>query len=100
MEIPMRPLGLVREVVTEMGLEITYAYEDLVFVQHNAFLFQFTGSGPFVNVYFNVDCVEADRERLLGEISAAASCRDLIVTAKGQYELVQNEDETMSINFS
>ena len=36
MSVPHRPLGLVKEMLTAMGLESTYVYEDLVFVSHNS----------------------------------------------------------------
>ncbi len=37
-----RELGLVREVLTAAGMDISYAYEDLIFLEHNGFLLQFT----------------------------------------------------------
>jgi len=101
MDIQMRPLGLVMELVAKLGLEVTYAYDDLVFVAHNAFLFRFTGSGPFVDLVFNVDCPEDEQEKLATEIISLAGGLDLIVTRRGQYELAQNEDgENMSLTFS
>ena len=41
MALPYRPLGLVKQLLEEIGIEVTYAYEDLVFVQHNPILLQF-----------------------------------------------------------
>lgn len=41
MGVPYRPLGLVKEALEQIGIEVSYAYEDLVFIQHNHFLLQF-----------------------------------------------------------
>jgi DNA-binding IclR family transcriptional regulator len=40
-EMTLKPLGQVKELVESLGMEISYAYEDLVFLQHNGFLLQF-----------------------------------------------------------
>ena len=37
-----RELGLVREALTAAGMDISYAYDDLVFLEHNGFMLQFT----------------------------------------------------------
>lgn len=45
MPLPYRPLGYIREVVNQLGLEVTYIYEDLVYIEHNAFLLQMGDRG-------------------------------------------------------
>lgn len=41
MGLPYRPLGMVKAMLETIGIEITYSYEDLIFIQHNHFLLQF-----------------------------------------------------------
>lgn len=38
----LKPLGRVKDIVEAAGMTISYVYEDLVFIDHNAFLLQFT----------------------------------------------------------
>ena len=56
MSVPYRPLGLIMEAVELMGLEVTHAYEDLVFISHNAFLLRMGSEGQQVYLYFNEGC--------------------------------------------
>ncbi|BBD08145.1 hypothetical protein [Desulfovibrio ferrophilus] len=100
MDTPVRPLGLIKDLLEDLGQEVSYAYDDLVFVGHNAFLFQFTGQGAFVDLYFNTQCKDAERQRLASAIIRGGVCRGLTVTPKGQYDLIENDDETISIEFS
>ncbi|UZJ42264.1 hypothetical protein OO006_04635 [Prosthecochloris sp. SCSIO W1101] len=55
MKIPHRALGIVREIVTELRHDITYASEDLVFIDHNAYLLQFTDFPDVMHLYFNIE---------------------------------------------
>ena len=64
MTIPYRPLAIVREIINAMGLEVTYAYEDLVHVEHNAFLLQMGESGEIVNLYFNTESLAEERDKI------------------------------------
>lgn len=40
--MPERKLGVVKDIVEAAGMGIAHVYEDLVFLNHNAFLLQFT----------------------------------------------------------
>lgn len=61
-----RQLGLVREALTTAGMDISYAYEDLIFLEHNGFLLQFTGQEHELLVHTNSD---ADEDVLSGAIA-------------------------------
>jgi hypothetical protein len=49
----LKPLGKVRELVESAGMAISYAYDDLVFLDHNAFLLQFDEDGRTVFIHTN-----------------------------------------------
>ena len=49
MTLPYRPLGVVKQLLEEIGMEITYAYDDLIFIQHNPVLLQFGKVGEVRN---------------------------------------------------
>ncbi len=60
-----RELGLVREALTAAGMEISYAYEDLIFLEHNGFLLQFSDNPQEICIHVNI---EADEEELADAI--------------------------------
>lgn len=95
-----RPLGLVKDMLASMGLEYTYAYEDLVFVSHNAFLLQFEDAGEVVGVHVNVDCPEDEVDALVAKVVAAGSAVNLRVAMRGRYAMQPNEEEdSFSVHF-
>lgn len=96
-----RPLGVAREIIEETGLKVTYAWEDLVFVEHSPFLIQFDDDNPNrLKLYFNVD-IEADAaERLERQLADAATDREFTVRPCGQFEMMPKEEtEEFDIRF-
>ncbi len=100
MTIPYRPLGHVRDLVNAMGLEVTYAYEDLVHVEHNAFLLQMGDSGEIVNLYFNTDSAVDERDKIADRLRLEGKARQLIIDRKGLFSMRQKSDgENIEIHF-
>ncbi len=98
-EIQNRPLGLVMQMVEEMGSEVTYAYEDLVFINHNAFIVQFTSDPTHLNIYFNKDFSQ-DKIKVLAEgLEKQAPINGFKISFRGSYELAQQEGENIEIKF-
>lgn len=93
-----RSLGKLSQIVESMGLGVTYAYDDLIFIEHNAFLFQFPET-PGANVYFNQDCPEAEQKEIFQKIETLARTHDLPVFFKGIYEMRQKGDEELEVEF-
>lgn len=85
MEIGVRPLPQAEEIIKATGLQMTYPYDDLVFVEHNPFLIRFDDENPKnLYVHFNVDCFESDRKSLLEslELKAVGLGMRMIETSK------------------
>ena len=98
--MPYRPLGLVREMLASMGLTPTYAFEDLVFVEHNAFLLQFEDEGETVGLHVNAECPDPELDPLVGRAVQAGAAVGLTVVMRGRYEMRANEgDDTFSVHF-
>jgi hypothetical protein len=95
----MKPLGLVKQMIEAVGLEIAYAYDDLVFVSHNPFLVQFSEAPGEVLVHFNAECPEEDAGRIFEALQRAGADVGLAVTRAGRYELTQGDEENMSLTF-
>jgi hypothetical protein len=99
--IPVRknPLGLIMNVVESLGLEVTYAYADLVFVDHNAFLLQMDEVPGTVNLYFNRESDAAARPALIAGLSKHARENGLAVVDKGLFEIEQQPGEALKLTF-
>ncbi len=99
MNIPHRALGIVREIVTDLGHDLTYAYEDLIFIDHNAYLLQFTDSPATLNLYFNIELSEDDATEIEQNITDSAAKRSIGIDRKGHYELAQKSDDNIEVKF-
>lgn len=83
-----RELGLVREALEGAGMNLSYAYDDLVFLEHTGFMLQFTDWERELLVHTNV---EADNQSMLGAIS--------LLKAKGEeVGLVFTEGQKYKLN--
>lgn len=80
------------KLVEEMGLEVTYAFEDLVFVEHSAFLFQFFTSQK-IALYFNKDCPDDDASQLEQQVINSGAKKELTIMRKGRFSISQKEGE-------
>lgn len=83
------------------GLDVAYAYQDLVFADNAVFIIQFDGvNADEYNCYFNQDCIEANRITLLASLHASAELNKAVIHYKGKFELLlENNTETFGIRF-
>ncbi len=95
----VKPLGLVSSLIEEMGLSVTYAYDDLVFISHNAFLLQFTDAPNEAFLYFNEQCPEDEAAKIEKDILALAEAKGLTIIPKGRYSLSQGEGDNLDLRF-
>ena len=100
MSVPYRPLGHIREVITAMGLEVTHAFDDLVFIEHNAFLLQMGKVGEDVSLYFNTDSDESAREEITTRLIEAGKIQELKISPQGTYSVIQGDsDDSFQLAF-
>lgn len=94
-----RPLGKITALLADLGLEVTYAYDDLVFVQHSAFLIQFTDDPGILKLFINTECEPKEANDRVAEIEALFKKDGFSITMSGRFFLTPNEDETLNIEF-
>ena len=94
-----RPLGKITAILADLGLEVTYAYDDLVFVQHSAFLLQFTDEPKILKLFTNSECDQVDANAVASSIVLAFDNDGFIANPSGRYTLTQNEDQTIRLEF-
>lgn len=82
------------------GLDIAYAYEDLVFSEHGIFILQVDAkrANTFF-CWFNKDCIENERLSILQSLIKSAVLNKSEIIYKGKFEMIQKEDEQISLNF-
>ncbi len=98
--VPYRPLGEIKELLEAHGLNLTHVYEDLIFMEHNAFLLQMGAKGEDVALVFNVDCDPDNKANITNTLIESGKNYGLKIFVKGTYTITQNEDETLDIAFS
>ena len=95
-----KPLGIITAILADLGLEVTYAYDDLVFVQHSAFLLQFTDKPKTLKLFTNSECDIREANTVASGIVLEFDQNGFSVIPSGKYTLKQNEDETLSLIFA
>lgn len=99
MTLPYRPLGQLKEMLDGLGMQITYAYEDLVFIQHNHFLLQFGASGEMLYFHGNIETPAEELTHYATIIHTAATAAGFTLLQRGHYRLTTAEDQNLSLEF-
>ncbi len=83
------------------GLDIAYAYEDLVFSEHGLFIIQFSkDGGNILDCWFNKDCIELNRINMFNSLAKSATLNGMEMSYKGKFEMTQKEGkEEIDIKF-
>jgi len=90
-----RDLETVRYIIKEAtGLDLTFAYDDLVFPEHMAFMIQFDDSNTNrLFCHFHQDCTPTDKQRIFEELTKVATKEKVSLKQKGAFDLKQKDDE-------
>ncbi|QBG48109.1 hypothetical protein EGM51_12145 [Verrucomicrobia bacterium S94] len=98
-EVIARPLGKITAILADCGFEVTYAYDDLVFIEHSAFMLQFTDDPTVLKIFRHVDAepeAAGEAEKTILEEHAK---QGFSILPSGNYNITENEDETINIEF-
>jgi hypothetical protein len=99
MTVPLKPLNRIQFVLDKLGLKITYAYDDLVFVEHNAFLLKMGERGEDIYVYVNVEADKKEYPAIIEKLIGEGIKEELIVTCNGRFKLTDSGNEQIQIEF-
>ena len=95
----LRPLGIVKTIVESAGMGISYAYDDLVFLDHNAFLLQFTDNDKEILIHANSEAEGREIRDSIARLKNVAAAHEITFTDGGLYTLTQADDENIRIEF-
>ena len=95
-----RDLEAVRQIVDQAtGLELTYAYEDLVFPDNGVFIIQFDDkNNDNLFCHFQKGCNPKDRRNIFANLANECGKKKCLIVDKGDYTLEQ-QDENIQIKF-
>lgn len=100
MHISAGPMDLITDIIQQVGLDVAYEYDDLVFVSRNAFILKFTEKAHHIDLYFNEELKEQDAQALMAEISEAGGAYGLQIFYKGAFCFSQEKaEETIRLEF-
>lgn len=94
-----RPLGTILEILRLLDLDVTYEYEDLIFVSHNLFILKFTGDATRIDLYFNEEIEEEKARKLMAQLEGLGDLHGMTISYKGAYSIQEDENETVSVEF-
>lgn len=95
-----KPLGVLKNIVEAVGMEISYAHEDLVFLEHNSFLFQFTDDDSEILIHVNREADKAAVDHDIDRLQLVASDHQIQLSYGGKYLLSQIDEENIRLEFS
>lgn len=97
-----KPLGKALNIVASTNLEVTYTYEDLIFVEHNPFLIRFDEKkSDLLHFYINTDCELGEAVKLENKIRNAAQEEGIKIKNSGKFNIGSSDEEKeeIKINF-
>jgi hypothetical protein len=99
----VRELEKVKSLIFEStGLDLGYAYDDLVFSEHGIFIIQFDAQNSRkLYCYFNSDCYDVERDRMLGNLVEKAGTMQFDFSFRGSFSMKQlAENQEIEIVFN
>ena len=97
--LPLRPLGIVKEVLEGIGSDVSYAYDDLVFISHNFYMLQFGERGEELFFIENTEATEKELEGQYELLSSSFRSCGIELQKKGKYSVESSGDENITLTF-
>jgi hypothetical protein len=97
--VPHRPLGMVREILESLGMDISYVYDDLVFLHHNQFLLQFGEAATDLRFFRNSRVTAAEAQAQFAMLQSAGLARGFHLLDQGSFSFSDEGNDTLSLQF-
>lgn len=95
----LRKLGIVREIIENAGMGISHAYDDLVFLDHNAFLLQFIDEHDKLLLHCNREADKAAIKEAIARLKGVAQAHAMTFIDGCDYSLSRADDENLRLEF-
>jgi len=99
--IKFRDIEKIKFIVKDAtDLDIMYAYDDLVFPEHGAFIIRFNDDDDkSVFCHFQKDCTEPEQKQILISLNNTGKLNDLQIYKGTNFEMRQKDDQQFEIKF-
>ncbi|PWE00575.1 hypothetical protein [Marinilabilia rubra] len=99
--IKFRDIDKIKFIVKDAtGLDIMYAYDDLIFPEHGAFIIRFNDDDDkSVFCHFHKDCTEPEEKQILTSLGKTGQLNDLRIIKGTEFEMRQKDKEQFEIKF-
>jgi len=88
-----RPLEKVKQLIEYAQFEISYAYDDLIFVNHNAFILQFDDENiENIKLFFNTECDSNESKLIFETMKSACEKNNFTISESGTYTLNEKKE--------
>ncbi len=95
----LNKLGVVKDIVESVGMEISHVYDDLVFLNHNAFILQFTEDVHIAMIHGNIEAGRNALQDAVTILKGAAEEHEMTFVDGDDYSISQKDDENLRIEF-
>ncbi len=91
-QFQFRPLGKLKNVIEHLDVDISHTYEDLVFLEHTAYIIRFDDK-VYQNLYlhFNEECPDNDAKEIFENFKIQASKEGFHSSLDQKFKLEQVE---------
>jgi len=97
--IPYRPLGLVKNIIEGLGAEISYVYEDLIFIKHNHFLLRFGEVGDTLFFHRNDEIPQEEGAGHFTVLQREAAGQGISLVPDDSYTLSEGSNGELNLAF-
>lgn len=99
--IKFRNIDQIKFIVKDAtGLDIMYAYDDLVFPEHGVFIMQFSDDDSnAVFCHFHTDCPENEQQRIFSSLKRSGQANSVNIQKGNSYHLSEKNDTEIEIKF-
>lgn len=99
--IKFRDIDKVKFIVHDAtGLDIMYAYDDMVFPEHGVFLIRFSEEDPAVIFcHFHEDCPDNEKTPIFSSLKISSELNGYKIIEGNQYKLSPKNESEIEIKF-
>jgi hypothetical protein len=99
MSFSKRPLGDIIEIIEKLNSEISYVYDDLIFIDYSDYLLKFGDNNDEIEIFFNTECRQNYIDILFKKLKTVFIEKKFKIFNKGKFSIRQKDNEELEIRF-
>jgi hypothetical protein len=95
----IKPLGKIVKLLEDIGYNVTYAYEDLVFIEHSHFLIKMDlVDNKKLHFYYHNTIDKREKEKLFKTVATKFLLDSFTMVESGTFEIKESNDQENNID--